>query len=826
MHRSKTQHILLNKIRRWFGSHGWQPWEFQEQTWEAYLNGEQGLVNVATGNGKTYAAYFGPLVELIDDPQDQLTIIYVTPLRAVARDIALALQAPLDDLGLEFALESRTGDSSSSQKARQRKKMPHILITTPESLALLLSYSNADETFGKVRCVILDEWHELMSSKRGTLLELTMTRLRQFAPQTKTWALSATIANLNEAAQVAVGCDVTPRIIRSHVSRHVTIDSLIPESIDAFPWAGHLGISMLPRLLAVLDPEVSTLIFTNTRSHAERWYQSLLHSRPEWADKMALHHGSLDLEERETIEAGLKNGTLTIVVCTSSLDLGVDFGPVERVFQIGSPKGVARLLQRAGRSAHRPGATSQITFVPTSALELVEIAAARNAVALGQVEGRDVLQKPLDVLTQHIVTCALGSGFDADELFASVCRAVSFRNLTRLEFDWVLALVLHGGDTLQAYPDYHRVDVENARYTVSKPRIARLHRMNIGTILSDATIKIRFLRGGSLGRVEESYIARLRPGDKFVFAGRALEFIKVRDMEAYVRPAKGKVSQTPRWYGGKLPFSPSLASAVRDVLEGINDQTEVMVSELRAVKPILAEQQRLSRLPNSYELLAEICHTREGSHLFLYPFEGRGVHEGLAVVLALRLSRLKKATFSISVNDYGLELLCADPFPFADLLSKDLLSPHHLLQDTIDAVNVSELAKRQFREIARIAGLVFQSFPGMRKGSHQIQASASLLFDVFARFDPDNLLLKQAGREVLEHHFEETRLAKTMQRLVDSDLVVTKPEHVTPLGFPLLIERLGAKVSSESMAERVEKIKSQWVQPNSRSPSEARPSSL
>lgn len=822
---TKNQTNTHAKILQWFKKRKWTPWDFQKNAWNAYLDGHSGLVNVPTGAGKTYAAYFGPLIEMMAEPSNKLTILYVTPLRAVARDIALAMQTPIDDLGLGFRLETRTGDSSSSAKTRQKKHLPQILITTPESLALLLSYANASEQFQGVRSIILDEWHELMSSKRGTLTELALTRLRAIAPEARTWALSATIANLEEAAQVAVGTAAQPYLIRSTLSRPVEINTLIPKHVDAFPWSGHLGLTMRPRLIEALDPNISTLIFINTRSQAERWYQELLMSKPEWEPILALHHGSLARTEREKIEASVKSGTTRIVVCTSSLDLGVDFAPVERVFQIGSPKGIARLLQRAGRAAHRPGETSRVTFVPTNALELIEAAAARDAVERNDVEGRENLSKPLDVLTQHLVTCALGGGFIPDELYQEVCQSVSYQSLTRQEFDWTLALVCHGGDMLQAYPDYHRVELIDGRYTVQKKRIAHLHRMNIGTITADATIKLRFLRGGSLGRVEESYIARLKKGEKFVFAGRVLEFIKVQDMEAFVKPASGKVTQTPRWYGGKLPFTASLGDAVRQAIEGVSIKGlhhQGIAPELAAAAPIFAAQQELSFIPKSHELLIEYHQSREGSHMFLFPFEGRGVHEGIAVILALRLGRLRPATFSLSVNDYGLELLCGEDFPYQDFMQPEIFTTAHLLDDTLAAINVSELAKRQFREIARVSGLVFQSYPGLKKGSHQIQASSSLIYDVFRRFDPDNLLLKQADKEVLENQFEETRLAKTLQRLSTSKILHAKVHHPTPLGFPLMVERIGARVSSETLAERIERMKAQWLRTEKNSSSKAR----
>ncbi|HEU4537758.1 MAG TPA: DEAD/DEAH box helicase, partial [Polyangiaceae bacterium] len=401
----------LERLRGWFLSKGWAPFAFQEEAWAAFRAGKSGLVHVPTGAGKTYAAYFGPLAETLDAGQRGLQIVYITPLRAVSRDIELALRAPVEALGYGLEVESRTGDTSSSARQRQKRRPPEVLITTPESLSLLLCQADAAAYFAGLRAVLVDEWHELLSTKRGTQVELALARLRRFAPGLRTWAMSATLANLREAARAAVGAGAEPALVTAPLARPVQVETLLPSEVDAFPWAGHLGLTMLEPVLEVIAKKGTTLLFTNTRSQAERWYQAIVEARPRWQDKIALHHGSLDRAERERVEGGLKAGTLRAVVATSSLDLGVDFAPVERVVQIGSPKGVGRMLQRAGRAAHRPGAPSELWLVPTHALELVEIAAARRALAAAAVEARAPLDRPFDVLAQHLVTCARGGGF-------------------------------------------------------------------------------------------------------------------------------------------------------------------------------------------------------------------------------------------------------------------------------------------------------------------------------------------------------------------------------------------------------------------------------
>lgn len=543
-------------VRAWFASHGWQPWPFQAEAWQAFVDGESGLIQVPTGAGKTYAAYGGPLASLIDEsrgqPIDGLRVLYITPLRAVSRDIELALKLPVLEMGLPISVESRTGDTSSAVRARQKTRLPNVLITTPESLTLLLARDEAARDFASLTSVIVDEWHELLATKRGTQVELALARLRRLSPRVRTWALSATLPNADEAAEAVVGSPhgngstaPRPRIVRGEMARPVIIDAVLPRDPRKLPWAGHLGLSMLLEVADSLNPAEPTLLFTNTRSQAERWFNALLIVRPEWTEIAALHHGSLDRDERERVEAGLKDGSIRIVVATSSLDLGVDFGPVERVFQIGSPKGVARLIQRAGRSAHRPRATARITCVPAHALEMLEITAARDALARGDIEPRTPPPKPLDVLVQHLVTCALGGGFTEEELFQEIRTAYSYRDLTREEFSWALELVKHGGKALAAYPDFQRVVLREGRYRVPTPRLALLHRMNVGTITADATVDIRYVGGRSLGRIEENFVSFLRVGQSFMFAGKLLTFVEFRDDAALVRPGSGQTTFTP-----------------------------------------------------------------------------------------------------------------------------------------------------------------------------------------------------------------------------------------------------------------------------------------
>ncbi|MGF1570753.1 MAG: ligase-associated DNA damage response DEXH box helicase [Nodosilinea sp.] len=825
--------LLLTPILSWFATRGWQPLPFQAEAWAAYLAGSSGLIQVPTGSGKTYAAIMGPMAEMLAAPTDGLQLLYITPLRALSRDIEQAINAPIEAMGWAITVESRTGDTSSSRKTKQMKHMPHILITTPESLAVMLSYKDSAQRFGTLRAVIVDEWHELMSSKRGTQTELGLGYLRSLRPSLRTWAISATLGNLEEAAQTAVGLATEPVIIRANLKRATQITSLRPASVDTFPWAGHLGLRMLDTLVAALDIQKSTLIFTNTRNQAERWYQALSFTLPDHADQMALHHGSIDVKVREAIEAGVKTGSIRWVVCTSSLDLGVDFQPVERVVQIGSAKNLARLLQRAGRSAHVPEGTSEVFFLPTNALELLEISAFRRGLAAGDMETRQPQPQPYDVLVQHLVTLACGDGFEPQVTLAHLRQTVAYAHLTDEEYQWVLDFIETGGQCLKAYPRYKKIVQENGRYRISDSTLARFHRMGIGTITSNTPVRLVYTNRKDIGTVEEAFVSRLKKGDVFFFAGRQLEYFQLKDMVLYVKNTRRKSTVTPSWGGGQMAISDTLSHHLRREVEGAREAVNAgakaggkggaaanetasavnavsLSEELQSIAPILDAQARLSTLPRADELLVESCKTREGQHLYVFPLEGRFVHEGLGFLWGYRFARQKAATFTISVNDYGFEILGPKGYPYQELFSSDFFGLENLEADMRASLNISELTQRQFRGVAQVAGLVFQGYPGSRKTSSQLQVSASLLYDVFTKYEPDNLLLKQAEREVLQNQLETHRLAKTLGRLDQRSVVWQITSRPSPLAFPLLIERLNSRLSNETLLERIQRMKEQW----------------
>jgi len=797
----------------WMAGRGWQAFAFQQEVWQAVAEGRSGMLHATTGSGKTYAVWLGMLDALLrrhphGRGAEPLRVLWLTPMRALASDTTKALAGPLGELAPNWTIGLRTGDTPSAERARQDRRMPTVLVTTPESLTLMLTREHARAELAGVEYVVVDEWHELIGSKRGVQAQLALARLRGFHPQLVTWGLSATLGNLEDAMHVLCGPqpEPAPRLVRGKIDKTLLIDTLIPPDPGKYSWAGHLGARMQQPVVEEIARSGTTLVFTNVRSQAEIWYQLLLEARPDWAGHIALHHGSLEKATREWVEQGLKEGTLRAVVATSSLDLGVDFLPVERVLQVGSAKGVARMMQRAGRSGHAPGRPSRVTLVPTNTMEIIEAAAARRAALAGRVEKRTPPAKPFDVLVQHLVTVALGGGFTADALYAEVTGAWSYRKLTRAEFDWTLTFCERGGESLHAYPEYHRiVRDEQGVYRVKDSGVAKRHRLGVGTIVSDAAIQVKYLSGANIGTMEEGFIARLKPGDHFFFAGKLLEFIRVRDMAAYVRKATRNKGTVPTWMGSKMALSTELSDAVLEMMQAAA-QGDFFEPELEAARPMLLTQQRLSKIPTPGTLLVEAFQSREGQHLYLYPFAGRNVHLGLASLLAWRLARDQPNTFSISINDYGFELVSAEPFDVEPVTSQQIFAAKDLLPDVLASLNSSELAQRRFREIARVAGLISTGYPGQRKSARQLQASSALFYEVFRKYDADNLLLNQAETEVLSQELELARLGETLARMRVRQLVFAPLRHPSPMSLPLMVERFREKLSTEQLSQRLDRI--------------------
>ncbi len=812
-----------NVIMNWLIKNERKPFAFQQQTWQHILNNNSGLVNAPTGCGKTYSVFLGAIIAYINEnhknylsrKNNGIQLLWITPLRALAKDIARAMQEVIDQLGLQWKIGIRNGDTELNERAKQKRQMPEVLIITPESLHLLLAQKNYSEIFTSVKIIAIDEWHELMGSKRGVQVELALSRIVNVIENTTNascniWGISATIGNLEEAKEVLLSPLKTKGVIvKAKMQKKIEIQSIFPDEIEKYPWAGHLGIKLAEKILPIIYQSRTTLIFINTRGMTEMWYQTLLNIAPDLAGTLALHHGSIEQELRFWVEENLHTGKLKAVVCTASLDLGVDFRPVETIIQVGSPKGVARFLQRAGRSGHSPNDISKIYFLPTHSLELVEAAALKKAVEENFIESKPPQLLCFDVLIQYLCTLAISDGFYPNEIFKEVQSTFCFAEITEEEFNEILLHITAGGVALNQYDEFKKVEIlENGLYKINSRRTAMQHRMHIGTIVSDAMLKVKFFSGGYIGVIEEYFISRLTPGDSFTIAGKNLELLMIKDMTVLVKKSNSKKSIIPSWMGGRMSFSNNMGKKLREALE-MSQQSGNMVEELVAIQPLLQLQKSLSYVPKQNQLLIEHIETKDGFHLFVYPFEGRFVHEAMAAILAWRISQITPITFSFAMNDYGFELLSDQPIPLDDSNVYELFTLDNLFADIQKSVNSTEMAKRKFRDIAVIGGLIFQGYPGEFKKAKHLQSSASLLFKVFEEYEPNNILLKQAYNEVFDQQMEETRLREMLDRIKNSEIIITWPQQLTPFCFPLKVDSIRENVSSENLEDRVRKMQQQ-----------------
>ena len=847
-------------IHQWLATKGNHPFLFQQQTWQHIINGESGLVNAPTGCGKTFSVFLGAVIDFINHhPKDYQTknknglqLIWITPLRALAKDIGRAMEEVIAELGMAWKVGIRNGDTTTSDRQKQKRQMPEILIITPESLHLLLAQKNYPEVFKTLKIIAVDEWHELMGGKRGVQVELAISRIlgchkqqatnpiaeveaqaaivtnqkntgqiKLKASKTKQktenrklsiWGISATIGNLEQAKDVILASIKTDGVIvRANIKKNIHIESIVPDEIEKYPWAGHLGIKLVEKVIPIIHANKTTLIFINTRGMSERWYQALLDVAPDLAGLIALHHGSIEQDLRLWVEDNLHTGKLRAVVCTASLDLGVDFRPVDTVIQVGSPKGVARFLQRAGRSGHQPDAVSKIYFLPTHSLELVEAAALKKGIEENYIESKEPMLLCFDVLIQYLCTIAISDGFKPGEIFKEIKNTYCFSDITEEEWLEVLLFLTQGGKALQQYDEYKKIVVTDGIYRIENRRMAMRHRMHIGTIVSAAMLKVKFLSGGYVGVIEEFFISRLQPGDVFTLAGRNLEFVMIKDMTVLVKKSTNKKSIVPSWMGGRMSLSANLGQKLREVLAPAKWQPKgEAYPEITALKPLLDLQEKLSAIPRENELLIEHMETKEGYHVFVYPFEGRLVNEAMAAILAYRLSLITPISFSIAINDYGFELLSDQPIPLDDTNAPELFTSDNLLNDILKSVNSSEMAKRKFRDIAVIGGLIFQGMPGEQVKARHLQSSAGLLFNVFSEYDANNVLLKQAYREVLDQQMEEVRLRNALHRIANSNIIINFPKKLTPFCFPILADGLSRNnLSSEKFEDRIKRMQAQ-----------------
>ncbi|TKC06006.1 ligase-associated DNA damage response DEXH box helicase [Pedobacter frigoris] len=827
------------QVITWLKKSKKKPFKFQTDAWQYYAEGYCGLVNAPTGFGKTFSMFLAVVIDELNKKIETekltkvskskkrkpngLKLIWITPLRSLAKDLARAMREVCDELELDWMVGVRNGDTPQSEKLKQKKQMPEVLIITPESMHLLLAQKSTFNYFDELQCIVADEWHELIGSKRGVMAELAISRIKGMVNKhhperlLRIWGISATIGNMEQAMDVLVPYDdVLKTIIKADIEKKIQIKSILPDHIDMLPWAGHLGHKLAHKLLPIIHKSKTTLIFTNTRGQAELWYQTLLAQDETLAGQLAIHHGSIDYELRNWIEEAIHTGVLKAVVCTSSLDLGVDFKPVDTVVQIGSPKGVARFLQRAGRSGHSPYETSKIYFLPTHALELVEAAAIKEAARTQNIESREPVVMAFDTLIQYLVSLAVGDGFDDKQIFFEVKQTHAFRELLPQEWSWIMQFITTGGDSLTAYTEFSKVSKdEDGLWKVESRQIAMRHRLHIGTIVSDAMIKVKYLTGGYVGMVEESFVAKLKPGSSFSLAGRVLEFIMIKDMMAMVRKSKQKTAMSPSWMGGRISLTSNLGAVLRQKYNETLDKQHYD-EELDFILPLFERQAKVSHVPKNDEFLIELINTRDGYHFFAYPFEGRQVHEIMAALIAYRLGRLKPISFSIAMNDYGFELLSEQPIPLDEANIKDLFSPKNLTDDIVASINATEMARRKFRDIACISGLVFQGYPGKYVANKHLQSSSALFFNVFSDYDKHNLLLRQAYDEAFFQQIEEPRLAASLHRIQRSKVVIVKAESYTPLCFPIKVDSLRDNMSSEELSQRIERMTAEAEKKNQR----------
>ncbi|MEP2239933.1 MAG: ligase-associated DNA damage response DEXH box helicase [Maribacter sp.] len=814
-----TRQELYDIAENWFQNQDWKPFKFQKDTWKAFLQGKNGLLNAPTGSGKTYALWFPIVLNYIKNNPDYKTkhkkglkAIWITPLRALSQEIKQSAERITLDLGTQMTVGIRSGDTTTKERAKQKKQMPDLLITTPESLQLLLATKGYEKIFKDCSAIVVDEWHEILGTKRGVQMELALSRLKNVSPKLRIWGISATIGNLEQARDVLLGVASESLdnsvLIKAKINKKITVKSIIPKKMETFPWRGHLGLHLLEDVVPIINNSKTTLLFTNTRSQCEIWFQKILEKHPEYAGEMAMHHGSINKETRVWVENAIRNEQLKAVVCTSSLDLGVDFAPVETVIQIGGPKGVARFLQRAGRSGHRPGKESVIYFLPTHAIELIEASALQKAVKQNTVEDRMPYLNSYDVLLQYLTTLAISDGFYPNEIYPEIKQTFCYQTLTEEKWQWLLNFLVIGSQSLQSYDEYKKVEVEeDGKFKVNNRGVAMRHRFQIGTIVGDVNLAVKYQKGGYIGSIEEFFVSKLNRGDVFTFAGRNLEFIRIKEMTVQVKNSNKKTNKISSWMGSRLTLSAQMSELLRNELYSSGEPIKNQSPEIRALAPLFDRQRRDSIVPKPTEFLIETFKTRDGYHHLFYPFEGRFVHEAMGSLLGYRISLLSPITFSLAFNDYGFELLSDQPINIQQVLDNDLFTTDFMLDDLQKSLNATEMARRRFRDVAIISGMVFTGYPKKGIKMKHLQSSSQLLFDVFRDYEADNLLFQQAFTETFEHQLEEGRLRLSLERIATQEIVWKECAQPTPFSFPLITERVGReKLSSEKLADRIKKM--------------------
>ncbi|HEY3222899.1 MAG TPA: ligase-associated DNA damage response DEXH box helicase [Pseudolabrys sp.] len=810
-----TRARLPDIFERWFAARGWQPRAHQLELLSRVKAGRSTLLIAPTGGGKTLAGFLPTLVELNERgirPRNLksagrtvvrsqgLHTLYISPLKALAVDIARNLEIPVREMGLPVRLETRTGDTPVSKRQRQRRDPPDILLTTPEQLALLLASADAPFMFGTLTRVVLDELHSLVTSKRGDLLSLGLARLFALAPGLTTIGLSATVAEPDELCRFLV-----PQPLRGETRADLVVAEAGAQPIVAMldtqehlPWAGHSARHALGEIYAHIKTHKTTLVFVNTRSQAEFLFQELWRANDDNL-AIALHHGSLDVAQRRRVEDAMAAGKLRAVVCTSSLDLGVDWGDVDLVINVGAPKGCSRLLQRIGRSNHRLDEPSEAVLVPANRFEVLECRVAIDAVAENAQDTPPLRTGALDVLAQHVLGRACGEPFLTDELYAEVRAAAPYSLMTRADFDAVVDFVATGGYALKAYERFAKIrQGEDTRWRITHPRVAQRYRMNVGTIVEADMIKVRLVRssrsgkfvprgGRLLGEVEEYFIETLKVGDTFVFAGEILRYEALVEDEVYVSRSDASDPKVPAYEGGKFPLSTYLAARVRALLA----RPEAWRALPEQVREWLEIQQWRSLLPRAGDLLVETFPRAAKYYLVCYPFEGRLAHQTLGMLLTRRLERARLRPLGFVANEYALAVwglgdvalrIARGDLSLAQLFDEDMLG------DDLEAwLAETALMKRTFRNCAVIAGLIEKRFPGEEKSRRQLTISTDLVYDVLRKHQPDHVLLRAARADAATGLLDIQRLGEMLSR-VRGRIVHKALDHVSPLSVPVLLE--------------------------------------
>ncbi len=767
---------LPQVLTDWFAQHGWEPRSHQLDMLAVGRAGQSALLVAPTGSGKTLSGFLHTLTDLIEHPVDGLHTLYISPLKALAVDIRRNLLTPVEEMDLDIRVEARTGDTPSDRKKRQRERPPHILLTTPESLSLLLSYPDSFLMFANLKTVVIDEVHAFATGKRGDLLSLCLSRLSAINPALRRVALSATVADPDlYRAWLAPDGDIdSVALVRGAPGAEPDIAILLPQG--RVPWAGHSGRYAAPQVMDTIRANRTTLIFCNTRALAELIFQDLWKENDERLP-IGIHHGSLDIEARRRVESAMADGKLRGLVCTSSLDLGVDWGDVDCVIQMGAPKGSSRLLQRIGRANHRLDEASKAMIVPGNRFEYLEARAALDAVGEGELDPDIFRAGGLDVLAQHVMACASAAPFVEAELLAEIQGALPYSALDAAAFRRVLEYIATGGYALKAYDRFRRLVEEGGMWRVAHPRFIAQHRMNAGIIVEAAMLTVRFKNGRSLGRVEEGFAATLSPRDTFFFSGISLEVERIDTEDVIVR-ATSRPARIPSYGGARMPLTTRLAERVRGFLASDTDWHRFPPE----VREWLEMQARRSRMPQPGELLVETFPRDGRYYMVAYPFEGWNAHQSLGMLLTSRMERRGMKPMGFVANDYalatwGLEPI-TDPRP---LFSSDILR-----DEFDDWVQGSHLLKRAFREVAVIGGLVERQHPGKRKTGKQVTFSTDLIYDVLRRYEPDHLLLKAAWEDARAKMTDVGRLADLLDRAEGTILHVDVP-RVTPLAVPVLV---------------------------------------